>query len=59
MKFKVIAEMRATFEVGVFEAPTAEIAMELAQYSSRYSHLNRMDGMGGVYDLRAKQEIES
>lgn len=56
MKFKVVAEMRASFDVGVFEADSPEQAMELAEKTDRYHRLFRMPGMGGVYDLHARPE---
>lgn len=53
MKFKVVAEMRASFEVGTFDAESAEAAMQMAQDTDRYYQLRMMPGMGGVYDLHA------
>lgn len=54
MKYHVKAEMRATFDVGTFEADSADEAMDIALQSDRYFRLSRMPGMGGVYDLTAK-----
>lgn len=58
-RFKVVAEMRANFDVGIFEAESAAAAMEAAQESTRYYRISRMPGMGGVYDLRASPLKES
>lgn len=58
MKFKVTAEMRANFDVGTFEADSADAAMEMAQETDRYYRLSRMPNMGGVYDLKAAEDDE-
>lgn len=52
-EYKVIAEMRAEFTVGTFDAASPQDAMKLAQETRRYHALSQMPNMGGVYDLFA------